>query len=289
MSRKQLLGLLLVLLLIVTGCGSGNRSSDSSDGEMGNVADPAAPPGYGEEKGNDDGSLGNSEQKLIRTATLSMAVENVEDAIEAIVDAAKRAEGFVAESNLYGPIDNRMARLTLRVPVATLDAIIAAIEATGKLQQSSTGSDDVTRQYVDLEARIRNLERQEERLLDILEQADTVDDILRVEQELARIRGELEARTAEFRYLNDRVDYATIQVSLQETSTASSTITSSGLKGVWQRGIAGLVNSINAMLTGLGSLVVLLFSILPYLFVISLVGMPLYITIRKVMKNRARP
>lgn len=150
------------------------------------------------------------------------------------------------------------------------------------------GDQDVTLHYVDLEARIRNAERQEERLLEILGKAETVEDILRVEQELARVRGQLEAMTAEFRYLSDQVDFSTISVSLKETPTASPTITASGLRGVWQRGVAGLVNSVNAMLTGLGSGLVFLFTALPYFLLLAGVGVPTAIVARKFWLKKLR-
>jgi hypothetical protein len=227
-----------------------------------------------------------TEQKLIRTASVVLDVEGLEEAIEAITVTVTGVDGFLAKSNVYGAAENRTAELTVRLPAQHLDAVLKEIKQVGKVQRSSTGSNDVTMQYIDLEARIRNLQRQEERLLDVLSQASTVEDILRVEQELARIRGELEARTAEFRYLKDRVDYATVDIFLHETTTASSTITATGLKGVWQRGRSGFVKSVNAMLTGLGSFFVFLLTSLPYLLLFSLIGAPMYVLVRKFRDQR---
>lgn len=291
MTRKRFLGFLLVMLLILAGCSSAGRgTADNSAGE-GGVAEPAAPTeDYREEAQKEiaggDGSMGGVEQRLIRTASLRLDVAGLEEAIEAISVTAKTVEGFVAKSNVYGAVENRTAELTLRLPAQHLDSVLVEIKKVGQVRHSSTGSNDVTLQYVDLEARIRNLTRQEERLLEVLSQASTVEDILRVEQELARIRGELEAHTAEFRYLKDRVDYATVDVFLHETTTASSTITTTGLKGVWQRSSTGFVKSINAMLTGLGNLLVLLFTSLPYLVIISVIAVPIYLLVRKFMANR---
>lgn len=291
MKRKQLWGVLLVVLLVLVlfvlaGYGSGGVKNSMPGAGREDTA-LGAPASYYDKsavesgRGRADGSYSGAEQKLIRTASISLDVENLDMSLQEITAAVRKAEGFVAESNLHGPAGNRLAYLTLRIPAARLDSLLAELETLGKRTEKSTGSSDVTLQYVDLEARIRNLERQEERLLAILDKADVVEDVLRVEQELARVRGQLESMTAEFRYLRDRVDYAAIHVSLRETPTASPTITGSGLRGVWQRGTAGLVNSINAMLTGLGNMMVALMSALPYLFIIALLAVPVYLMVRR--------
>lgn len=294
-QRLHVLALLVVVLVALAGCGA--RSSDTSnsakqEGYAGAPA-PASPPMYDavaeESRAAGDASFTSAEQKLIRNADISLDVENIDGALEEVRRIVKAVGGFAAESSISGGTgDNRRAWLTLRVPAAKLDVVLEDIEGLGKRTNLHTGDQDVTLHYVDLEARIRNAQRQEERLLDILGKADTVEDILRVEQELARVRGQLESMTAEFRYLSDRVDYGTISVSLRETPKASPTISSSGLKGVWQRGVTGLVNSVNGMLIGLGNLLVLILTALPYLLLLAAVGIPLLVVLRKLRANRPR-
>jgi TolA-binding protein len=293
-KRLHLFALLLVLLLVLAGCGA-SRTDQAKSAEPGSDNSAGAPsydaiapeeplPG----PGKPDGSYGEAKQKLIRTAEIVLDVENIEVVLGDIRQLARVAGGFIAESSISGQLENRRAWLTLRVPAAKLEQVLSDIEVTGKRIELRTGDQDVTLQYVDLEARIRNAERQEERLLEILEKAETVEDILRVEQELSRIRGQLESMTAEFRYLSDRVDYATISVTLRETATASPTITGSGLKGVWQRGVAGLVNSINSMLTGLGSFLVFFLTAIPYFVFLTVIAIPGIFILRKLFNNRPR-
>lgn len=287
MRKLQVVLLVLCLVALLAGCGASTgaapqqppreeyNDSAPSPGEVGKVAP--------------DGSYGGSEQRVIRTGDISLDVEKLDDTLAEITHLTRVAGGFLAQTNIYGADDSRRANLTLRVPVAKFDDLLDQIETLGKRIQRNTGGEDVTLHYVDLEARIRNLERQEERLLEILLKADTVEDILRVEQELARIRGQLESLTAEFRYLSDRVNYSTIQLYLRETATASTTITGSGLKGVWQRGRSGLVKSVNAMLTGLGNVLVALFTLLPYLLFMAVVGIPVLYMLRRFGKGPRTP
>ena len=287
MRRFSLVILILLVTLLFVGCGASQKAgNDSAPSEPGVVYDDRAL--SEESRTNSDGSLAGAEQRVIRTADVSLDVEQLDPALAEINRLLGVRGGYVSQSNISGPDDSRQAYLTLRLPAEHFDRILADISALGKLVYENKGGEDVTLQYVDLEARIRNMERQELRLLEVLDKAETVEDILRVEEELARVRGRLETMTAEFRYLSDRVAFATVHVSLRETPTASPTITGSGLKGVWQRARVGLVNSINGMLSGLGNLLVAFFVFLPYLILLAVLGVPAAIFIRRFGKNTPR-
>jgi hypothetical protein len=290
--RKRKLALLLwafvMVLVLLAGCGSGTKSSAPSY--------PAAPPqeaaydragpGYGEQNyasSTKESSAGGAvQQRIIQNAERSLDVEDMDVALEELQRAVRAAGGLVADSYQYGKKGElRNANLTLRIPEARFESFLEEVDSLGKVTSGRKYINDVTMEYMDLEARIRNLERQEERLLSVLDKAETVEDILRVEQELSRIRGQLESMTAQFRHLRDRVDYSTVQVYLRETPTASTVITASGLKGVWQRGAAALVNSVNSMLSGLGNFIVLGLRMLPYLILIFVLLLPVLLILKR--------
>jgi energy-converting hydrogenase Eha subunit E len=98
----------------------------------------------------------------------------------------------------------------------------------------------------------------------------------------------LESLTGEFRYLRDRVDYSTVTISMREASTASPVITGSGLKGVWQRGVAGLVNTVNGMLTGLGSALVFLLTFLPLFALLTVIAVVAVLVMKRMGKDGPR-
>jgi len=284
MAKRPMYFLLLACILLFSGCGikaqdSSITASDtvSKRGDVSEMQD-AEP-----EEEMAQGSVGGeSIQYLVQNADFSIDVQDIDEASGTLKKAVYQAGGLIADSSVTGRKGEvRFANLTLRVPADKYISFCDDVKKIGKVNSEREYIDDVTRQYIDLEARIHNLERQEERLLSILEKAETVEDILRVEQELERVRGQLESMTAKFRYLNDRVEYSTVQVSLRETPTASPVITGSGLKGVWERGVGGLVASINAMLVGLGNLVVFSFSALPYLVLILGLSVPVVMFLRR--------
>jgi hypothetical protein len=234
----------------------------------------------------DGGLPTQGEQHLIRNADLTLEVPTLAAVLTSLEQLARQSGGMITNSSFSGLEQQRAASVTVRLPEAAFDSFLLAAEKLGKVVARQTYVSDVTRQYIDLEARINNLERQEKRLLSILEQAKTVKEILDIEKELERVRGQLESMTGEFRYLRDRVEFATVNVYLTETPAASPVITGVGLKGVWQRGLLGLTSSINSLLAGLGNALVFVFTALPYLLILAAAGVPAAVLLRRLYRRK---
>jgi hypothetical protein len=225
------------------------------------------------------------EQRLIRNADLTLEVPALAAVLTSLEQLARQSGGMVTNSSFSGLERQRTASVTVRLPEAAFDGFLLEAEKLGKVVARQTYTSDVTRQYIDLEARIGNLQRQEQRLLSILEQAKTIKEILDIEKELERVRGQLESMTGEFRYLRDQVGFSTVNVYLAETPAASPVITGVGLKGVWQRGLLGLTATINSLLAGLGNALVFVFTALPYLLIMAAVGVPAAVLLRRLYRR----
>lgn len=152
---------------------------------------------------------------LIRTASMRLRVEDVPAAQAKVEGIARGARGYVAASSITTEAGPTHAMITVRVPSEGLDSVIDQITALGKLLSKEIGAQEVTEEYVDLTSRRRNLEREEVRLLELLQRAGKVADLLEVEQTLARVRGEIETISGRMRYLEDRVALSTVQVELE--------------------------------------------------------------------------
>ena len=118
--------------------------------------------------------------------------------------------GFVSTVNTR---DER-GSITIRVPQRRFHDAVEEIEGLGEVESRSLQGEDVTEEYVDLQAELTNMERQEQRLLDIMEMGDTVESVLKVERELERVRGRIESLQGRINYLDSRVELATITVNL---------------------------------------------------------------------------
>ena len=155
--------------------------------------------------------------KIIRTAELNLLVADCGKALKKVEELAKTESGFVESSTLQ----EDTANITLRVPSAQLD------ETRGKLRdfavrvmQDSVGASDITKQYYDSEARLRNLRAQEQQFLGIMKKAHTVPDVLAVTKSLDEVREQIEQDDADFRRMKDQVELAKIEVHLRSQSVA---------------------------------------------------------------------
>jgi len=155
---------------------------------------------------------------VIYTANLGLEVGDVDAAINEIRRITEDVGGFVSGVSTSKRDEQKVGIITVRVPQTDFYAIIWQIEGLGEVESKEVRGEDITEQYIDLKARLNNLQRQEQRLLEILAIATTVDEVLRVESELSRVRGEIERLTGQIQYIEHRVDLATITISLTEAA-----------------------------------------------------------------------
>lgn len=300
MSKRQA-GIIIVILAVLilfaglAGCARNAREEAVNNANMVRAMRPAQTakdaPGTVTESHSlaiqqDGGLPTQGEQRLIRNADLTLEVPALAAVLTSLEQLARQSGGMITNSSFSGLEQQRTASVTVRLPEAAFDGFLLEAEKLGKVVARQTYTSDVTRQYIDLEARIGNLQRQEQRLLSILEQAKTVKEILDIEKELERVRGQLESMTGDFRYLRDRVEFSTVNVYLAETPAASPVITGVGLKGVWQRGLLGLTASINSLLAGLGNALVFVFTALPYLLIMAAAGVPAAVLLRRLYRRK---
>lgn len=155
---------------------------------------------------------------LIRTGDARVEVESLEPAVEALKGLATRLGGFVTNISMQtGEEFVRQATLTMRIPVARFDDALAAIEPMGDVESVHVGAEDVGEAYADMEIRLANARRLEQRLLELLTaRTGSLEDVLAVERELARVREQIERFEGRMRFLSDRVDLSTLTVTVHE-------------------------------------------------------------------------
>lgn len=159
-----------------------------------------------------------AEQRIIKTADLAIAVDGVEAKTHEVISIATGKGGFVQSSTLVEDEDGyKSGYVTVRVPSETFEDTITAIKNLSvRVDRESINGRDVTEQYTDIEARLRSAQAQEEQYLKILEQAETVQDILSVQSYLQSVRYEIESLQGQLDSLGNQTEYSTISVSLQE-------------------------------------------------------------------------
>jgi hypothetical protein len=166
------------------------------------------------------------DRKVIRNAQLQLEADDTRAALDRIIGLTEAAGGFVADATVNpveDPQDQPSASVTLRIPSAELTRVMDAIkESVEKVVSESQSADDVTEEFVDLEARLTNLEALEVELRALLtevrQQPDAdPDKLLRVFNEIATVRGQIEQIEGQLEYLENVVDLATLSIGLSPT------------------------------------------------------------------------
>lgn len=243
MSLRQAIRLFLTLLLALSALGCG-QEAHTTFSEVGSALPSGAtksalpaPPGVaaveqlamrqaGEADQNKGGENGEPNQapaevarKIIYTASLSVVVEQFETAQQQLQQLLhEQKDSYVAKADLHGsPGSPRSGTWTVRIPVEQFDSFREAVGKLGELIHSTTDSQDVTDQYYDSDAHLKNKRVEEERLLKHLDKSTgKLEDILAVERELTRVRGEVERLQGRLNYLSKMSALTTITISLQE-------------------------------------------------------------------------
>jgi hypothetical protein len=161
---------------------------------------------------------GALQRKIVYTGTVDLVVENFDRIPEQVDALARQFDGYLARTNISGsPGSQRRGLWSIRVPVAHFEKFLAAVQRLGEVRDVGSNSQDMTAEYYDVEARIRNAKKEEERLLKLLADATgKLDEILQVERELARIRGEVEQMEGRLRMLDNLTALSTVDLRVDE-------------------------------------------------------------------------
>ena len=230
--------ILLVVALIVVGCGATAAPvqvrSDAARGKGGIVASApmpatapkaaAAPSGAGAAESlgstNVDAAV-SSDRLIIRNGNMIIVVSDVQDAADKIAGIADSAGGLVLRSDSHHEGDLLYSTVVIKVPAETFDSVMARLRSLAvKVDSENTSSQDVTEEFVDLEARVKVLDATEQQLLKFLDQTKNVDESLKVYRELGNVRSQIESIKGRMNYLQKSAAMSTItvQVRPQESS-----------------------------------------------------------------------
>jgi Domain of unknown function (DUF4349) len=214
-----------------------------------------------------DGSLGNLGltqigPSIVKTAEISMLVKagGFNSAFQSATMIAARYGGYVESSSSAG-VKHRSGDLLIRVPSDRFDQAMSDLRRLGQVESQSLSGQDVTSQFVDLEARLRTWEAQEAALIKLMGRANSVEATLRIQRELQDVQFRIEEIKGQLRVLQNQTDLATIQVHLREPGTAFEIRQRPvgeerpSLVEAWGKAIDGFLGVLYATVVGLGYLV----------------------------------
>ena len=216
----------LALTAALAGCGSAGGGSDAAPGEtaatesfsMDNAA--LAADGGGAATLTPQ-ATGESARKIIYNADLSLESTDFDAARTALTDAVEAHGGYISYSDLSGSAEDqdRYSHYTVRIPADSYRNFLEAVSGAANVLSVSESAEDITSEYIDVEARIASLENQRSRLNELADTAETTADLLEIESQLSDVQYQLESYTRQRSWMDDQVQYSTVDIRLSEVKT----------------------------------------------------------------------
>jgi hypothetical protein len=196
-------------------------------------------------------------ERVIKTADLWLEVEDgsIGRTLREGREIAEAAGGFLLSTSIDGS-ENRSGQFSIRVPAESFEETLSSLEELGEITGEDVRGEDVSQEFVDLEARLRNATAQEEVLFRLYDRSQSIADTIRVQRELEDVQLEIERLRGRLRFLEDRTDLSTISVSVRE---AGAVVAEPGpFERAWDNARDTFVAVVTAVIVGAGFLVPLL-------------------------------
>ena len=294
---KRLLALTLALLLLLTGCGAKSESVREE------AAAPAATMAatemameeaiYDEATSETGSSVAMPEnQKLIRTVYMDAETQSMTALLAWMDGRVAELGGYYEQKSVYrrGSRDDgsfyHSGDFMIRVPAENLDQFVSMVGENANVTSTSESTENVTLTYVSTQSRVEALEVEQDRLLELLENAETMEDLLTIEARLTDVRWELENYASQLRVLDNQVNYSTIHLSVWEVDEP----TVIAERTVWQKIGDGFKENAGDMWNGLVNFFVWLITVIPYLIPLALISGVALVAFRlgKKLRNRRK-
>ncbi len=279
-SRCRVINLVVIflLMLIISGCSSSSGILGGSSKDEQSL--PAAP----RESSSTQNPASQSEtipRKMAEMWKYEIEVADARQANANIIAKADQLQGYLTESRMSDDKDEIKASLVVKVPESSAQLMVEYLQSIGYVKDEEKTSRDVSDTYYDTEARLKVLTAEEERLLGYMQtKTSTIQDLLAVEKEIARVRQERESLQARMNVLKNQVDYTSFSITLSENQTALK-----APKGTLGKAGQGFMSSLGALVKLLTGLFIIFISSLPFLAVF---GGIFYLVIRWIRRRKAK-
>ena len=280
---KRYLSVLFVFVLLLSmlvGCGA--KSHDAVTEQAAPMAPAATEMAMVEEVLYDEATAETGSgaaalpenQKLIRTVRMSAEILDMSPLMTWIENRVTELGGYFEQKSIMrnGSRDDgsyyQFAELMIRVPAENLDLFLSQVGEEANVTSRSETTEIVTLTYVSTQSRVQALETEQQRLLELLENAKNMEDLLTIEERLTDVRWELENYASQLRVLDNQVTYSTVYLNIWEVDEP----TVMAERPVWQKIGDGFVENAGDMWDGLVDVFIWLLTAIPYLIPLSLVG-----------------
>ena len=249
---------------------------------------------------NSYGNTSASKRKLIKNVSMKLETQEYDQLMGNLDRRVKELGGYVQNMdsyngstyNDYGKFDSdrygvsRYANLVLRIPQDKLDEFIQSVSELAYVINRKEGVEDVTLQYVDVKSHKESLQVEQERILALLERAETLEDIITLESRLSSIRYQIESMESTLRTYDDLVDYSTVSLRIDEVKEYTPVVEEVVEETKFEKMINGFMNSLENIKNGAIDLGISFVINLPYLVIWAVVILVIVLVIKKIRKSK---
>ena len=286
MKRILSLALSAALALALAGCGASSGKTAASSYAVAEMA-PEAPPMSTEADMSLDmmdsalTELSAAQRKIIYRANLTIETKDYASTCTALRQAAAEAGGYLESTREHGSAEygSRGASFCFRIPSASYSSFLGRADETGSVVYRSESTEDITAQYVDVEARLSSLEAQKAKLEELRAQAESLEDLLTIEERISDVQYQLESYTSQRRLYDNQVDYCTVDISVEEVAVYTPA------NSFGSRVQSALGDALDSFVAFLQEVVIFCIYALPYLILLAVL-LALFLLLRKKLPRR---
>lgn len=225
------------------------------------------------------GGASPAERKISYHYNIVLKADQPTQVMASIEEQVQKAGGYVQSSSVGGDIAKRV-HMTVKIPTGKADGFVNGLKDLGTIVETDKSSDDVTSQYYDVEARLNNAKKQEKKLLEIMDKAESIEDILQVQEQIDQVQERIEQLTSEMKYMTNITDLAEVSITIRPAAqieaggTGVELISGSDF-------VNGLKNGLRDSLTGLGNFIAMLVIGISYAIIpLLLIGLIVFVVLR---------
>ncbi len=225
-------------------------------------------------------------KKLIKNVNLELETKEYDKLVFDITAQVNSLGGYIENSAFsdYSKGTSRYASIVARVPSESLDSFVNKVAEQSNVIYRNESVQDVTLQYVDLDSHKKSLLTEQKRLLELLEKAETVADIIEIESRLSEVRYQIESMESKLRTIDNQVNYSTVYININEVEL----LTPVAEKTIWQKISDGFGNNVYRLIRGLENLAIGFIISLPFIFVWIIVIIVLLLIVRLILKREKK-
>lgn len=231
-------------------------------------------------------AYGQTGQKLIRTKTINAETTEFDAALNVINAKVSELSGYIQSSSVSGTgkgYNMRSVNMTIRIPGENMDLFVQSVEGNVSILSSTESARDVTLSYVDMESHVKALRTEQEALMTLLQKAEELDDIIRIQSQLTQVRYEIESYESSLRTLDNQVNYSTVELTIREVVEETPILEN---RTFGEEVLNGLSRNLHGIGRWFRDMALWFLTSLPYLVIWAVVITVMVVIVRKIIKKR---